>query len=208
MHTHTNAQIYINKYTSICVHGIVRTPALGNWLNRTKLREDIEGFHIAYGLDIDEELMLTFFTARLDIKNKQCLFLESTRVMDTTEDWKTRKGAEKDERYCTYVGFMNHLCRREMNGWKAKQINFTEGVKALCIQTHSWPYSNHLESRIRTPERSFGSKRSERPFPCLTWSSNSFRRIEHLWLSETTWVTTSRNIQQKHGKTQDLFKIR
>jgi len=137
MHTHTNAQIHINIYASICVHRIVRTPALGNWLNRTKLREDIEGFHIEYGLDIDEELILTFFTTRLDIKNKQCLFLKSTRVMDTTEDWKTRKGAGKDERYCFYVGFMNHLSRRELNGWKAKQPNFTEGVKALCIQTHS-----------------------------------------------------------------------
>jgi len=46
----------------------------------------------------------------------------------TNEDWATQKKAEKDKRSSTHLGFINYLCRREKNGWKVTQTNFTTGV--------------------------------------------------------------------------------
>ena len=49
--------------------------------------------------------------------------------MDTNEDWATKKEQEKDDRYSTHLGFINHLSRRGKNGWKATQINVKTGVQ-------------------------------------------------------------------------------
>jgi len=56
-----------------------------------------------------------------------CVFLEYIRAMDTSEDWAEKK--EKNDRYCSHLGFINHLSNREKSGWKASQTNFTMGVR-------------------------------------------------------------------------------
>ena len=47
--------------------------------------------------------------------------------MDTTEDWAERKEQEKNDRYSSLLGCINHLSHREKSGWKASQTNFTTG---------------------------------------------------------------------------------
>ena len=42
-----------------------------------------------------------------------------TRAMDTNEDWAERKEQEKNDRYSSLLGFINHLSHREKSGWKA-----------------------------------------------------------------------------------------
>jgi len=49
--------------------------------------------------------------------------------MDTNEDWAEKKEQEKNERYNSHLGFINHLSNREKSGWKASQTNFTTGVR-------------------------------------------------------------------------------
>jgi len=62
------------------------------------------------------------------------VFLEYTRAMDTNEDWAEKKEQEKNDRYSSHLGFINHLSNREKSGWKASQTNFTTGVRGY-IQT-------------------------------------------------------------------------
>ena len=63
-----------------------------------------------------------------DKEEKLCVFLEYTRAMDTTEDWAERK-EQKNDRYSSQLGFINHLSHRRKSGWKASQTNFTTGVR-------------------------------------------------------------------------------
>jgi len=65
--------------------------------------------------------------------------------MDNNEDWARKKESEKDERYSTQLGFINHLSRREKSGWKATQINFTTGVRGSL-------HTNQFLTRLETPE--------------------------------------------------------
>ena len=58
-----------------------------------------------------------------------CVFLEYTRAMDTNEDWAEKKEQEKNDRYSSHLGFINHLSHREKSGWKASQNNFATGVR-------------------------------------------------------------------------------
>ena len=102
--------------------------------NRTKLRKDIEEYHIAYAIDFDDSVIDTFIARRpdglaFDKEKKLCVLLEHTRAMDTVEDWAERKELEKNERYGPLIGFINHLSHREKSGWKASQTNFTTGVR-------------------------------------------------------------------------------
>jgi len=55
--------------------------------------------------------------------------LEYTRAMDTNEDWAEKKEQEKNDRYSSHLGFINHLSYREKSGWKASQTNFTTRVR-------------------------------------------------------------------------------
>jgi len=50
--------------------------------------------------------------------------------MDTNEDWAEKKEQEKNDRYSSHLGFINHLNHREKSGWKASQTNFTTGVQS------------------------------------------------------------------------------
>jgi len=62
-----------------------------------------------------------------DYENQKCVLLEYTKAMD--EDWPNKKESEKDDRYSTHLGFINHLSKRGKSGWKAAQTNFTTGVR-------------------------------------------------------------------------------
>jgi len=113
--------------------------------NRAKLRKDIEEYHIAYAIDFDDTDIDTFIARRPDglAFDKENVFLEYTRAMDTNEDWAERKKQEKNERYGSHLGFINHLSNREKSGWKACQPNFTTGVRASL---HTNQFLTRLES--------------------------------------------------------------
>ena len=63
--------------------------------------------------------------------------------MDTTKDWAERKEQEKNDRYSSLLGFMNHLSHREKSGWKASLSNFTTGVRGSL---HTNQFLTRLES--------------------------------------------------------------
>jgi len=63
--------------------------------------------------------------------------------MDTNEDWAERKEQEKNDRYSSHLGFINHLSHRGKSGWKASQTNFTIGVWGSL---HTNQFLTRLES--------------------------------------------------------------
>jgi len=116
--------------------------------NRAKLRKDMEEYHIAYGIDFDETDIDTFIARRpdgltFDKGKKLHGFLEYTRAMDTNEDWAEKKEQEKNDRYSSHLGFIDHLRNREKSGWKASQTNFTTGVRGSL---HTNQFLTRLES--------------------------------------------------------------
>ena len=89
--------------------------------NKAKLHKDIEEYHMAYDIGFDETDIDTFIARRLDglafdKQRKLCVFLEYTRAMDTNEDWAEKKEPEKNDRYSSHLGFINHLSNREKSG--------------------------------------------------------------------------------------------
>jgi len=101
--------------------------------NRAKLRKNIEEYHLAYDIDFEETDIDTSISRRpdglaFDKGKKICVFIEYTRAMDTNEDWAEKKEQEKNDRYSSHLGFINHLSNQEKSDWKASQINFTIGV--------------------------------------------------------------------------------
>jgi len=116
--------------------------------NRAKLRKDIEEYLVAYAIDFDETDIGTFIARRpdglaFDKKKKLCIFLEYTRAMDTNEDWAEKKEQEKNDKYSSHLGFINHLSNRDKSGWKASQTNFTTGVRGSL---HTNQFLTRLES--------------------------------------------------------------
>jgi len=116
--------------------------------NRSKLCKDIEEYHMAYDIDFDETDIDTFIARRpdgllFDKENKSCVFLEYTRAMDTNEDCPEKKEQEKNDRYSSHLGFINHLSNQEKSGWKASQTNFTTGVRGSL---HTNQFLTRLES--------------------------------------------------------------
>jgi len=116
--------------------------------NRAKLRKDIEEYHTAYAIDFDDTDIETFIARRpdglaFDKEKKLCVFLEYTRAMDTNEDWAEKKEQEKNYRYSSHLGFINHLSHREKSGWKASQTDFTTGVRGSL---HTNQFLTRLES--------------------------------------------------------------
>jgi len=116
--------------------------------NRATLRKDIEESHTAYAIDFDDTDIDTFIAQRpnslaFDKGKKLCVFLEYTRAMDTNEDWAEKKEQEKNDRYSSHLGFINHLSHREKSGWKASQTNFKTGVRGSL---HTNQFLTTLES--------------------------------------------------------------
>jgi len=64
-------------------------------------------------------------------------------AMDTNEDWAEKKEQEKNERFSSLLGFINHPSHREESGWKASQTNFTTGVRGPL---HTNQFLTRLES--------------------------------------------------------------
>jgi len=116
--------------------------------NRAKFRKDIEEYHVAYAIDFDDT-DIDIFTAQrpdglaFDKGKKKGVFLEYTRAMVTNEYWAEKLEQEKDERYSSHLGFINHLSNREKSGWKASQTNFTTGVRGSL---HTNQFLTRLES--------------------------------------------------------------
>ena len=68
--------------------------------SRAKLRKDIEEYHTAYAIDVDDTDIDTFIARRpdglaFDKEKKLCVSLEYTRAMDTNEDWAEKKEQEE-----------------------------------------------------------------------------------------------------------------
>ena len=116
--------------------------------NRAKLRKDIEEYHMAYDIDFDEIDIDAFIAQRpdglaFDKEKKLGVFLEYTRAMDTNEDWAEKKEQEKNDRYSSHLGFINHLSNREKSNWKASQTNCTTEVRGSL---HTNQFLTRLES--------------------------------------------------------------
>jgi len=89
-----------------------------------------EEYHTAYAIDFDDTGIDTFIARRPDglafhKGKKLCVFSEYTRAMDTNEDWAEKKEQQKNDRYSSHLGFINHLSYREKSGRKSSQTNFT-----------------------------------------------------------------------------------
>jgi len=63
--------------------------------------------------------------------------------MHTNEDWAEKTEQEKNDRYSSHLGFINHLIHRGKSGWKASQPNFTTGVRGSL---HTNQFLTRLES--------------------------------------------------------------
>jgi len=63
--------------------------------------------------------------------------------MDTNDGWAEKSEKEKNDRYSSNLGFINHLSNREKSGWKASQTNFTTGVRGSI---HTNQFLTTLES--------------------------------------------------------------
>ena len=63
--------------------------------------------------------------------------------MDTNEDWAEKREQEKNDRYNSHLGFINHLNYREKGGWKASQTNFTTTVPGSL-------HTNHFLTRLES----------------------------------------------------------
>jgi len=108
--------------------------------NRAKLQKDIEEYHTAYAIDFDNtEIDRRPDGLAFDKGKKLCVFLEYKRAMDTNEDWAEKKEQEKNERYSSHLGFINHLSSRE----KASQTNLTTGIRGSL---HTNQFQKRLES--------------------------------------------------------------
>ena len=125
-------------YTILEYMGLHEILPPGAGQKKAKLRKHIEEYHMSYDIDFDETDIDTFIARRLDglafdKEKKLCVFLEYTRAMDNNEDWAEKKEQEKNDRYYSHLGFINHLSNLEKSGWKASQTNFTTGVRVSLL---------------------------------------------------------------------------
>jgi len=125
------------------IHGAAEILPPGSGKNRAKLRKDIEEYHTAYAIFDDTDID-TFIARRPDgLAFDKEEKLKYTRNMDTNEYWAEKKEQEKNDRYSSHIGFINHLSHRGKGGWKASQINFTTGVRGSL---HTSQFLTRLES--------------------------------------------------------------
>ena len=171
--------------------------------NRVILRKDIEEYHIAYAIDFDDTDIDTFIARRpdglaFDKEKKLCVFLEYTRAMDTNEDWAEKKEQEKNERYNSHLGFINHLSNREKSGWKASQTNFTTGVRDSL---HTNQFLTRLEL-LGAKNKSTREAIRNRTVQKTHSMSDMILKFFFIALNSKTDTPkpTHRNRQQEHGQ--------
>jgi len=63
--------------------------------------------------------------------------------VDTNEDWAEKKEQEKNDKYSSHLGLINHLSHQGKGGWKASQTNLTTGVRGSL---HINQFLTRLES--------------------------------------------------------------
>jgi len=174
----------------------------GSGKNRAKLRKDIDKYLTAYAIDFDDVDIDTFIALRpdglaFDMEEKLCVLLEYTRDMDTNEDWAEKKEQEKNDRYSSLLGFINHLSHREKSGWKASQTKFTTGVRGSL---HTNQFLTRLES-LGVKSKNTREATRNRTVPLYVGHDPQvfFYRIE-LQDSLDIPKPTYRNRQQEHRK--------
>jgi len=145
----------------------------GSGKNRAKLRKDIEEYHTAYAIDFDDTDIDTFIARRpdglaFDKEKKLCVFLGYTRAMDTNEDWAEKKEQEKNDRYSSHLGFINHLSHREKAAGKPLKPVLQQEYEALYIQTSSLRDWSRSGLRTQTREKPYEIERSKKPSLCRT----------------------------------------
>ena len=146
---------------------------LGAGQKRAKLRKHIEEYHIAYGIDFDDTDIDTFIARRsdglaFDKEKKLCVFLEYTKAMDTNEDWAERKEQEKNDRYSSHLGFINHLSNREKSGWKASQTKITTGVRGSLHTNQLLTRLESLGVKNKNTREAIRNRTVQKPSLCQT----------------------------------------
>jgi len=86
--------------------------------------------------------------------------------MDTNKDWANKKEQEKDDRYSSQLGFINHLSERKKSGWKATQISFTTEVRGSPYTDQLLTRMESLRVKIRTRGKPYEIGQSEKPSLC------------------------------------------
>jgi len=143
--------------------------------NRAKLRKMPPGLRHRLRRNRHRHLHLleTRWSSLRQGKKVICLS-ECTRAMDTNEDWAEKKEQEKNDRYSSQLGFINHLSNWEKSGWKASQLNFTTVVRG-SLHTHQ--FLTGLESlgvKNKNTREAIRNRTVQKPSLCLIWSSSSF----------------------------------
>jgi len=120
--------------------------------------------------------------------------------MDTNEDWAEMKEQEKNDRYSSHLGFINHLNHREKSGWKVSQINFTTGVRGFL---HTNQFLTRLELLGVKNKNTREAIRNKTVQKTLSMSDMILKFIfEDLQdrLDTPKPTVTHENRQQEHGK--------
>ena len=187
------------------LHEILPT---GEGKNRTKLRKDIEEYHLAYGINFEKTDIDTFISRRLeglafDKRKKICVLLEYTRAMDTKQDWAEKMKQEKNDRYSSHLGFINHLSNREKSGWKATQINFTMGLRGSL---HTNQFLTRLESHGVKIKNTREAIRNRTVHKTLSMSDMILKLFSIALNSRTEWTLQSlpTEITNKNMERYDL----
>ena len=115
------------------------------------------------------------------------VFLEYTRAMarDMNEDWVEKKKQEKNDRYSSHLGFINHLSNWEKSGWKASQTNFTTWVRGSL---HTNQFLTTLESLRVKNKNTREAIRNRTVQKILSMSDMILKFFSIALNSETEWT--------------------
>ena len=83
--------------------------------------------------------------------------------MDNYEDWAEEKEQEKNDRYSSHLGFINHLSKHEKSGWKATNDCSKEEARATTL-CRAWPAQEAAVTPTGISQCSLDTVK--RVFPC------------------------------------------
>ena len=117
--------------------------------------------------------------------------------MDTNEDWAEKKEQEKNDRYSSHLGFINHVSHREKSGWKASQTNLS-----TRLSTHQpVPYETRVaRGKEHKHARSHTKQNGSKDPLYVGYDPQVFLYRIKLQDRLDTPKPTHRNSQQEHGK--------
>ena len=130
-----------------------------------------------------------------------CVFVEYTRAL-TNEDWAEKKEQEKNDRYSSLLGFINHLSHLEQSGWKASQTNFTT---VLRVSLHTNQFLTRLESLGVKNGNTREAIRNRTVQKIISMSDMILKFFFIALNSKTDWTLQNlptEIVQQEHGKIQ------